>query len=180
MRFILCNSTIRYICYAHNLNIICIILYFDMFTFFRYYYHYNIYAIILISPHRTDGTSCCLFFDIYNKFIVLTTDKPRLFTVVIWLHRILCQQYWKKLRLCNVRTQRWVKFIDIHTTDIFVLHQKDIQEKTRWLFIIVLHFVKSLCDIGQFLINTVIVVTSFVWVQHRFFVVTIVTCECSI
>ena len=26
---------------------------------------------------------------IYNTFVVLTTNKPRLFTVIIWLHRIL-------------------------------------------------------------------------------------------
>ena len=44
---------------------------------------YNIYAIILINLHRTAGPSCCILFDIYNTFVVLTTDKPLLFTVVV-------------------------------------------------------------------------------------------------
>ena len=44
------NSTVRYICDTRNLNIICIILYFDIFPFIQHYFHYNIYAIILIIP----------------------------------------------------------------------------------------------------------------------------------
>ena len=45
---------------------------------------------------------------------------------------------------------------------IFCLSRWDhIQYVTRWFFIIVLHFVLKLCDIGQFLINTVIIVTFF-------------------
>ena len=39
---------------------------------------------------------------------------------------------------------------------------------------------KVLCEIGQFLINIVIIVTSFVSGQHRVFVIAIVTCECAI
>ena len=35
---------------------------------------------------------------------------------------------------------------------------------------IVLNFVKALCDTGKFLLYTVIIMTSFIWVQHRFFV----------
>ena len=45
------------------------------FLFFGYYFHYNIYDIILISLHRTAGPYRCLFFDIYNTFVVLTTDS---------------------------------------------------------------------------------------------------------
>ena len=36
------------------------------------------------------------------------------------------------------------------------------------------------CDIIQFLFNTVITVTSFVWVHHCVFVISIVTCKCAI
>ena len=39
---------------------------------------------------------------------------------------------------------------------------------------------KVLWEIVQFLINTVTIVTSFVWVQHCVFVIAIVTCECAI
>ena len=45
------------------------------FIFFRYYYCYNIYAIILISLHRTSGPSSCLCFDIWNIFFVHKTSK---------------------------------------------------------------------------------------------------------
>ena len=93
------NNTIKYISDTQHLNIICIISYFDIFPFFQHYFHYNICAIILISLHRTTGPSRCLFIDIYNTFVVLTTNKPRLFTVVILLHRILRQQYGRMLRL---------------------------------------------------------------------------------
>ena len=37
-----------------------------------------------------------------------------------------------------------------------------------------------MCYIGQFLIDTVIIVISFVWGQHRVFVIAIVMCECDI
>ena len=112
--------------------------------FFRDFPPSNIIAIILTSLHRTGGPSCCLLFDIYNSSVVLRTDKPQLFTVVIWLHCILCQQYGRTLRLCDIHTQRWVQFIDIHSTAIFLSRQIHIQDITRWLFNTVLHFVKSL------------------------------------
>ena len=79
------DSTIRYICDAQNLNIICIISYFDIFPFFKHYFPYNIYAIILISLHRNAGPSHCLLFGILNKFAVLTTNKMQIFTGVVWL-----------------------------------------------------------------------------------------------
>ena len=50
----------------------------------------------------------------------------------------------------------------------------------KLIVFIVLHFVKFFCDIGQFLLNTVIIVTSFVLGQHHVFVIAIVTCECAI
>ena len=81
MSFMLGDSNIRYICDTQHLNIICIILYFDF--FYKHYFHYNIYAIILISLHRTAGSSRCLFLVILNKFVVLTNNKPGLFTFVI-------------------------------------------------------------------------------------------------
>ena len=113
------------------------------FLFFEHYFHYNIYDIILISLHRTAGPSRCLFFDIYNTFVVLMTNKPRIFMVVIWLYRILRQQYGQTLCLLDLHTQRWVQFIDIHTIAIFLSRWKYIQYITGWLFIIVLHFLKS-------------------------------------
>ena len=124
MSFILGNSTIRYICYTQHLNIMCIIFYFNIFPFFKHYLHYNIYAIILISLHLNSGPSRYLFFDIYNNFFVLTPDKPRLFTVVIWLHRILRQQYGRTLGLLDLPTKRWAQFIDIHTTAIVFIASK--------------------------------------------------------
>ena len=42
---------------------------------FLYYYHYNTYAIILISIHRTAGPSRCLFFVIHNTCVVPKTGK---------------------------------------------------------------------------------------------------------
>ena len=39
---------------------------------------------------------------------------------------------------------------------------------------------KCLCDIVQFLINSVFIMTSFVQGHHRFFVIVIVTGECAI
>ena len=45
------------------------------FLFFEHYYHYNIYAIISISLYRTDGTSCCLLFFIFNTFVIRKTGK---------------------------------------------------------------------------------------------------------
>ena len=43
--------------------------------FFEHYYHYNIYAIILISLHLTSEPSICLFFVICDKFFVHKTGK---------------------------------------------------------------------------------------------------------
>ena len=43
---------------------------------------------------------------IYNTFVVLMTDKPRLCTVDILLHHILRQQYGHTLRLRHPPTQR--------------------------------------------------------------------------
>ena len=43
--------------------------------FSKNYYHYNIYAIILISLHHTARPSGCLLLVIRNKFIVRKTGK---------------------------------------------------------------------------------------------------------
>ena len=89
------DSNIIYIFDTQHLNTICFISHFKIISFYYYYLHYNIWAIDLISLKRTSGPSRCLFFVIVNTFVVLTTDKSRLFTVVIWLYCILCQQYGK-------------------------------------------------------------------------------------
>ena len=62
------NSTIRYICDAQHFNIIYLISYIDIFPFYEHYFHYKIYAIILISLHCTSGPSRCLLF-IYLQYI---------------------------------------------------------------------------------------------------------------
>ena len=67
------DSNIRYIYDTQHFNIICIISYSIIFLFFKYYYHYNIYAIIIISLHCTAGPSSCLFFVIRNTFVVSNT-----------------------------------------------------------------------------------------------------------
>ena len=41
----------------------------------EHYYHYNKYAIILFSLHRTAGPSRCLIFVIHNTFVVCKTGK---------------------------------------------------------------------------------------------------------
>ena len=60
---------------TQNLNMICIISYSDILPFFEHDYHYKVYAIILISLHRTTGPSRSLFFVIRNKFVVLNIGK---------------------------------------------------------------------------------------------------------
>ena len=99
------DSTIRYICDTQHLSIICIISYFDTIPFFEHYFHYNIYAIILISLHRAAGPSRCLLFAILNTCVVLSTDKPGLFMFFILLDRILRQQYGQNLRLRYLHIQ---------------------------------------------------------------------------
>ena len=62
----------------------------------------------------------------------------------------------------------------------FLLGWKHIQDITMWLFIIGLHLVKSFVWYWSFLINTVIIVTYFVCVQHSVLVIAIITCEFNI
>ena len=74
MRFKLGNSTIKYICDTQHLNIISIISYFDIYIlFFGHSYHCTIYAIILISLHRTAGPftlsfSCYPQYDFHSQY----------------------------------------------------------------------------------------------------------------
>ena len=63
-----------------------------------------------LEPHVVDSLH------IYNTLVVLITDKPRQFTVIVLFHHILFQQYSQNLRLCHLPTQRSVQFIDNHTT----------------------------------------------------------------
>ena len=62
----------------------------------------------------------------------------------------------------------------------FAVHGRGREALTRLLLLYSYTSLNFLCDIGQFLINTVIIVAPFVWVKHSFFVVSIVTCECNI
>ena len=144
MCFMLGNITIRYIYNTQHLNIIYIISYFDIFPIFRVFYHYNILAIILIILHRTDGPSGCLLFT-YLKYIC---------------------RYWRPINLdyswlsfdyiaYSVKNtgERCILVIYGHKGEcislisiilIFCLSCRNhIQDITRSLFIIVLHFVKS-------------------------------------
>ena len=43
--------------------------------FFEHYYHCNIYDIMLIILHCTDGASCCPFFVIRNTFVIRKNVK---------------------------------------------------------------------------------------------------------
>ena len=111
------------------------------FLFFKQYFHYNRYSINLIVLHRTAGPYRCLFFDMYNTHVVITINKPRLLSFDYIAYS------------ANVMGQHCVFVIHRHKGKcnslilillIFCLsHQKNIQDKTRWLFIIVLHLVKS-------------------------------------
>ena len=55
---------------------------------------------VTLYPHVVDCSH------IYNTFIVLTTDKPQLFMVVVLFHHIFCQKYGRTLRLRHLPTQR--------------------------------------------------------------------------
>ena len=66
------DSTIRYICNTQHLNVICYISYFDIFPFFKAILPLRrVYAIILISLHRTAGPSRCLLFVIFNTVMLI-------------------------------------------------------------------------------------------------------------
>ena len=47
-----------------------------------------------------------------------------------------------------------------------ILHQYTIQDNTGRLFLHSYNLLKGLCGIVHFLLNSVIIVTSFVWVQY--------------
>ena len=49
------------------------------FLFFKHYFHYNIYVNILISLHRTDGSSHCIYF----KYLQYTCSSNDRYTVTI-------------------------------------------------------------------------------------------------
>ena len=111
---------------------------------FLHYFHYNIIAIHLISLDYNAGPSCCIVFDINNTFVVLTTYKPLIFTVVIWLHCILRQKYEERCVFVIYRHKGKCNSLRFILLLSFLSYRKHIQEKARWLFIIVLHFVKKI------------------------------------
>ena len=67
--------------YTHNLNIINIISCLDIFFFFKQFYHYTIYAIILIYVHHTAEPLMLYFIDYYNEKIDTSTRLLYLFGV---------------------------------------------------------------------------------------------------
>ena len=83
--------TIRYIFDTHHLNIICIISYYDIFTLFLALLLLQHICCFLISLHRTARTSGCLLFLFTINLTFLRPVEPRLFTVIVWLYRILRQ-----------------------------------------------------------------------------------------
>ena len=112
--------------------------------FFRHYFHYNIYAFILIILHRTAGPYCCLFliFIIHLFFLwLILRDFSRLSfdyiaysaknTDKLWVFMI----YGYKGK-CNSLISILLLFC--------LSYWKNIQDKRRWLFFILLHFIKSL------------------------------------
>ena len=97
MHFMLGNSTIRYIYDTQNLNIICIISYFDLFPFFEHYFHYNIYVSIWISLHRTAGPSHCILF----KYLQYTCPSNYRYTATIHGYCLFLSHIFPTIRANN-------------------------------------------------------------------------------
>ena len=139
----------------------CILTYF---LFFENCYHCTIYAIILISPHHTAGP---FNFSIrcYSKYIYH------------FQYKYIRDYFWLLFDSiaysANNTGKHRVSVINIHTCKCTILilgllwfglsHRYTIQKNTGWRFLIVLHFLTCLCEIVQLLLNTVIIVTDFVW-----------------
>ena len=73
-----------------------------------------------------------------------------------------------------------MQFIDIRATAILFIASKILSTKQGDYLLLSYTSLKVLCDIDQFFLNIVIIVTSFVWVKHHVFVVAIVPYECDI
>ena len=174
------NITIRYIIDTQHLNIIHIISYFDIFPFF---------CIISIT------TYIILFYSAYT----VPLDPPVVYSLVFTIHLLFLRPIncdYSQLSFdyisysSNNVGKLYVIVIYIHkgkcNSLIFILlifclsHLKHVQDKTSWLLLYSYTSLKIVCGIGQFLINTVLIVTSFVWGQHCVFVIDLVTCECNI
>ena len=105
MRFKLGNSNLRYIYDTPHLNTICVISYFDIFTFFR---------VLFILQHicyyfNQPTPYLCTLHVVYSVLFVIHLPfarpvKPRIFTVIVWFYRILRQQYRITLRLRDQHT----------------------------------------------------------------------------
>ena len=180
MRFKLGNSTIRYIYDTHHLNIICIISYPNIFTFFGHYHHYNIYAIILIGLHRTAGPSRCLWFVIRNTFVVRNTGKtPTINVCCLIISRTpptiranVASSWYTYTKLSALHWYSHYFYLVYRIDKILRTKQGDCFYSPSLRFF--------LCEIVQFLPNEFIIVTSFVQGQNCVFVIAIVTCECAI
>ena len=148
--------------------------------FFENYFHYNIYDIILIRLHHTAGAPRCpfLIFTIHLSFLrPINRDYSRLSFDYITYY---ANNTGKSCVLMIYRHKgKWNSLILILLL-FFLSNRKHVQDTTRWLFITALHLVKSFVWFWSVLINTVIIVTYFVWGQHSVFVITIVTWECNI
>ena len=113
------------------------------FLFLKHYFHYKIYAIVLISLHCTSGTSRCLFIDIYNTFSFLRTinrDYSRLsFDYIAYSANNMGESYVFLIYRHKGKCNSFIFIILI----FFLSHRKHIQEKSRWMFIIFLHLVED-------------------------------------
>ena len=143
MRFKLGDITIRYIYDTHHLNIICIISYFNIFTFFKEWLalQYICYSFNKTAPYRWTLTLyilCC------SQCIFCPQDRLKCDYSRLSIDFIAYS--------ANNTGKRCVFVMYIHkgkcTTLIFIIlwfglsHQYYIQDNTWWLFFIVLHIVK--------------------------------------
>ena len=70
----------------------------------------------------------------YNAFVVITTIKPRLLSVVVFFYHTFFQQYGQTLHLRHQLTQRYVRFIKDFTTAILFILLFTSGPSRCWLF----------------------------------------------
>ena len=83
--------------------------------YFAYILHWNDQNL-----HRTAWPSHCIFFTINKPFVILKTDKPRLFTVVVFFQHVFSTI--QANIASSLLTKTWVSAIHwIFTTAIFLI-----------------------------------------------------------
>ena len=129
----------------HSIWILSVLYCISTYLLFLNDLHNNTIANILISLNLTSWSSCCIFFEISTIHLSFLRPIKRDYSPLS-LDFIAYS--------VNNAGKRYVFVIYIHkgkgNSLIFILlifcllHQKLFQDKTMWLFIIVLHFVKKI------------------------------------